>query len=36
MLSPEEGMVLFSRRGEEVDLPSFGRDELARYFSTAM
>lgn len=33
MLSPEEGLVLFSRSGEERPLPEFRRDELARYLS---
>ena len=34
MLPPQEGLVLFDRRGEEVELPEFGRDEIAKYFST--
>ena len=33
MIPAEEGRVLFTRRGEEVPLPVFQRDELARYFS---
>ena len=33
MLASEEGRVLFTRTGDEVPLPVFGRDELARYFS---
>ncbi len=33
MLPPEEGRVLFSRSGDEVTLPVFARDELARYFA---
>ena len=33
MISPEEGRVLFTHMGEEVPLPVFQRDELARYFS---
>ena len=33
VLSAEEGRVLFSRTGEELTLPEFGRDELARYFA---
>ena len=33
MLAPEEGLVLFSRSGEERPLPEFRRDELARYLS---
>ncbi len=33
MLPAEEGRVLFTRSGEEVPLPVFQRDELARYFS---
>ena len=32
MLAPTEGLVLIGREGE-VELPKFGRDELARYFS---
>ncbi len=35
MLPPEEGLVLFDRLGREVELPTFSRDELARYFSTS-
>ena len=34
MLADEEGLVLFTRQGEEVPLPEFPRDELARYLST--
>ena len=33
MLPADEGRVLFTRAGEEVPLPLFPRDELARYFS---
>ncbi len=33
MLAAEEGRVLFTRAGDEVPLPVFARDELARYFS---
>ena len=33
MIPAEEGRVLFTRGGEEVPLPVFPRDELARYFS---
>ena len=33
MLPSEEGRVLFTRRGDEVPLPVFQRDELARYFA---
>ena len=33
MLPAEEGRVLFTRGGDEVPLPVFQRDELARYFS---
>ena len=33
MIPVEEGRVLFARNGEEVPLPIFQRDELARYFS---
>ena len=33
MIPGDEGRVLFTRSGEEVPLPIFGRDELARYFS---
>ena len=33
VLTAEEGRVLFTRSGEEVPLPVFPRDELARYFS---
>ena len=33
MIPAEEGRVLFTRSGEEVPLPVFQRDELARYFS---
>ena len=33
MLPPEEGRVLFSRSGDEVTLPVFARDELARFFA---
>ena len=36
MLAAEEGLVLFNRQGEEVELPVFSRDELARYFSTSV
>ena len=32
MMAPEEGLVYIGREGE-VELPQFGRDELARYFS---
>ena len=32
MMAPEEGLVLIGREGEG-ELPQFGRDELARYFS---
>ena len=32
MMAPEEGLVLIGREGEG-ELPEFGRDELARYFS---
>ena len=35
MLAADEGLVLFNRQGEEVELPVFSRDELARYFSTS-
>lgn len=34
MLAAEEGLVLFNRQGDEVELPVFNRDEIARYFST--
>ena len=33
IMPAEEGRVLFTRSGEEVPLPVFHRDELARYFS---
>ena len=33
MLPAEEGRVMFTRAGEEVPLPVFRRDELARYYS---
>lgn len=33
MLPAEEGCLLFSRSGDEVTLPVFQRDELARYFA---
>ena len=33
MMAAEEGLVLFTRSGEETELPEFHRDELARYFS---
>ena len=33
MLPPEEGRILFSRSGDEVTLPVFQRDELARFFA---
>ena len=33
MLPEEEGSVLFTRGGDEVPLPKFRRDELARYLS---
>ena len=33
MLPAEEGSVLFTRGGDEVPLPQFRRDELARYLS---
>lgn len=33
MLPAEEGRVLFASSGDEVALPVFHRDELARYFS---
>ncbi len=33
MLSPEEGRILFTRTGDEITLPVFQRDELARYLS---
>ena len=33
MLPLEEGRILFTRAGEEITLPVFQRDELARYFS---
>jgi hydrogenase maturation factor len=33
MLPVEEGRILFTRSGEEITLPVFQRDELARYFS---
>ena len=32
MLPADEGKILFTRHGEEVPLPVFERDELARYF----
>ena len=32
MLAADEGLVLFGRQGE-TELPSFDRDEIARYFS---
>ena len=33
MLPAEEGRILFSRSGDEVALPVFRRDELARFFA---
>ena len=33
MIPAEEGCVLFTRNGDEVPLPVFQRDELARYLS---
>lgn len=33
MLPAEEGRILFSRSGDEVTLPIFQRDELARFFA---
>ncbi len=33
MIPAEEGRILFTRLGEEVPLPEFRRDELARYFA---
>ncbi len=33
MLPAEEGRILFSRSGDEVTLPVFPRDELARFFA---
>lgn len=33
VLPADEGRILFARSGEEVPLPVFERDELARYFS---
>ena len=33
VLPAEEGRILFTRHGEEVPLPVFQRDELARYFA---
>ena len=33
VLPAEEGRILFTRHGEEVPLPVFGRDELARYLA---
>ena len=33
MLPPEEGRILFTRQGDEVPLPVFQRDELARYLA---
>ena len=33
MISAEEGRILFTRQGDEVPLPEFRRDELARYFA---
>lgn len=33
MLPAEEGQILFSRSGDEVTLPAFQRDELARFFA---
>ncbi len=33
MLPAEEGRILFARNGDEIALPEFQRDELARYFS---
>ena len=33
MMEQQEGLVLFSSQGEEIELPTFSRDELARYFS---
>ena len=35
MMEQQEGLVLFSRQGEEIELPEFRRDEVARYFATA-
>ena len=33
VLPPEEGCILFTRHGEELPLPVFDRDELARYLA---
>ena len=33
VLPPEEGRLLFTRHGEELPLPVFDRDELARYLA---
>ena len=33
VLPPEEGRILFTRHGEELPLPVFDRDELARYLA---
>ena len=33
ILPSEEGRILFSRTGEEITLPVFERDELARFFA---
>ena len=33
LLPAEEGRILFSRTGDEVTLPVFARDELARFFA---
>ena len=33
MLPAEEGRILFSRSGDEITLPVFQRDELARFFA---
>ena len=34
MLPAEEGRILFTRGGDEIALPEFQRDELARYYSS--
>ena len=34
VLPAEEGRILFTREGDEIALPEFQRDELARYFSS--
>ncbi len=34
ILPAEEGRILFTRGGEEIALPVFRRDELARYYSS--